>query len=83
MRQAKKTGARHKGGKVLRVTIYPRARTKSIIVEEARLAKVSVSNFVLLGILKEIAARRNVSLDELIPEDELETLKAIAGWRNK
>jgi len=80
---AKKTGAAHKGGKALRVTIYPRQRVKSLIVEEARSLKMSVSNYALLTLLKDIAKTRKMALDELLPAEELEALQGGGGRRPK
>lgn len=82
-KDAKKTGARQKGGQVLRITIYPRARTKALLVEEARSLKKSLSNYVLLTVLADIAKSRKVALDELLPEDELEWLRNGQGRRPK
>jgi hypothetical protein len=81
--KAKKTGQPHKGGKALRVTIYPRQRVKSLIVEEARSLKMSVSNYVLLTVLKDIARSRRLALDDLLPEEELKALEGGGGRRPK
>lgn len=82
-RDAKKTGATHKDGRVLRVTIYPRAKTKALIVDEARSQKKSLSNYVLLTLLTDIAKSRHQALDELLPADELEALRSGIGRRPK
>lgn len=72
--RAKKKGSTIKGGRVISFTVYPQAKMKAIIVEAAREADRSVSNFMLHETLKNIAKDRKTTLDELLPEVEYESV---------
>ena len=81
--KAKKTGKRLKRGKALQVMTYPRARTKSVLVEGARAAHEKLSSFMIKRSLEYIAAKRGCEVNELIPSDEYEALMASGrGKRN-
>jgi hypothetical protein len=68
--QAKTGGTKVKGGQALPVTIYPREKTKALIVAAANKAGQSFSNFVLLTVLGAIASEKNKSLTQLLPNEE-------------
>lgn len=71
---AKKGGAKLKRGAALQLMIYPRAATKSVLVEASRQAKQKLSSFVQLAALRDIARSRHCELADLIPEIELNVL---------
>ena len=72
--QAKRTGTRKEGTRVISYTIYPQARMKALIVETAAEEERPVSNYILLTVLKDVARRKKLALDELLPEGEYEAL---------
>lgn len=74
MRKAKSRGTSIKRGRVISFTIYPRPKTKAILVKAAKTAKRNVSQFVILEALKNIAQDEGKSLSELLPEDEYQAL---------
>lgn len=81
-RSAKKTGSRIKrqrGSKVYKAkvssfSIYLRPKSKALIVEAAAVAKMPVSQFVILETLKIIVADKGKTLEALLPPDEYQAL---------
>jgi hypothetical protein len=66
----KRRGAVIKGTRVISQTIYPRPTTKKVIVDAAKAAGLSVSNFVLKGAVILAAKESKTTPLELLPEDE-------------
>ena len=73
---AKKAGKGLKRGQALQVMTYPRRRTKALVLWAARDAGLSLSSFMLLASLKEVAALQGCNIDELVPADELKRYRA-------
>lgn len=72
--QAKRSGTRMADRRVISYTVYPHPRMKALIVEAAQEEERSVSNYILLTVLKDVAKRKKTTLDELLPEAEYEAL---------
>lgn len=70
--KARTTGKKQKPGAVVRVACYTRAVTKIMLVHASQMANRSLSSFMILASLKEAAAIKGVSIEDLIPSDELE-----------
>jgi len=68
-KRAQKGGTKLKRGVVV---CYPRPITKAMLVHASQMADRSLSSFMILASLKEAAAIKGCSVEELIPSDELE-----------
>jgi hypothetical protein len=68
--KAKPTGA--KRGESLPIVIYPREKTKQLIVKAAEKEGLSVSRFVLLTVVTKIVGR--AKLRKALPPDEYDTV---------
>ena len=71
-RRAKKRGTKLKRGAAVQVVCYPRPITKAMLVHASHMANRSLSSFMILASLKEAAAIKGCSVEDLIPSDELE-----------
>jgi hypothetical protein len=69
--KAKKVGKPLDRGAALQIMTYPRPRSKSVIVEGARLVGLSVSSFMVTTALREAAVQIGRPLRDLVPEDEI------------
>ena len=74
--RAKKLGKKLKRGRALQVMVYPRRKTKGVLVEASRDVERPLSSFILLASLKEAAALRGCDIADLIPPDELQQYSA-------
>jgi hypothetical protein len=70
--RAKKGGTKMERGVAMQLMVYPRQKTKGVLVETSRDVSRSVSSFLILAALKEAAALRGCAVQDLIPADELE-----------
>jgi hypothetical protein len=68
-KKAQKGGTKLKRGVVV---CYPRPITKAMLVHASQMANRSLSSFVILAALKEAAAMKGVSIEDLIPPRELD-----------
>jgi hypothetical protein len=74
--RAKKTGTKLARGAAVQVMCYPRPRTKAVLVEASRRANTSLSSFVVMAALKQVAALEQCQIEDLIPSDELQPYSA-------
>jgi hypothetical protein len=73
-RVAKAGGTKVEGGAAMRIVIYPRPKTKALLVAAAKADHRSVSSYVLHRALLQLAGEASADLDGLIPKDEYEAL---------
>ena len=71
-RRAQTGGKKLKRGAAIQVVCYPRPVTKAMLVDASHMANRSLSSFLILASLKEAAAIKGVSVEDLIPAGELE-----------
>ncbi|MFZ0318398.1 MAG: hypothetical protein WAL56_04655 [Candidatus Sulfotelmatobacter sp.] len=64
--RAKKSGTKLKHGVALQVMVYPRRRTKGVLVDAARDMDLTLSSFLLLAGLKEAAALQGRDVTTLV-----------------
>lgn len=69
--RAKKSGTKLKRGAALQVMVYPRRRTKGVLVDAARDMDLTLSSFLLLAGLKEAAALQGRDVTTLVAPEEL------------
>lgn len=69
-RRAQTGGKKLKRGAAVQVVCYPRPITKAMLVHASRMANRSLSSFMILASLKEAAAIKGCSVEDLIPPDE-------------
>ena len=77
--KAQTSGKKRKPRAVVRVACYPRPITKAMLVHASQMANRSLSSFMILASLKEAAAIKGVSVEDLIPADELEQYERVKG----
>ena len=70
--KARTSGKKLKPGVVVRIVCYPRPITKIMLAHVSRMTGRSLSSFLIMAGLKEAAAVKGVSVEDLIPSDELE-----------
>jgi hypothetical protein len=70
--RAKTGGKKLTRGAAVQVVCYPRPITKAMLVHASHMANRSLSSFMILASLKEAAAIKGCSVEDLIPSDELE-----------
>jgi hypothetical protein len=66
-------------GKALQVMVYIRPKTKDVIAKYANTTGKRMSNLLATALLKEIAQERKCSVEDLIPQNELEELQRVRG----
>jgi len=76
--KARKTGTKLKRGAALQVMVYPRRKTKGVLVDAARDMDLTLSSFLLLAGLKEAAALQGCDMASLVAPDELERYRSSA-----
>lgn len=84
----RKRGALFQDTQVISMTVYPRPRIKSIIVEAAQRSHLSVSNYVLRAAVESIARELKREPKDLLSEDDFNQLFDRAehykqAWRNR
>lgn len=79
--RAKKKGTRLKRGAATQVMVYPRQKTKGVLVEASRDISRPLSSFMILAALKEAAALRGCEIKDLIPAGELEQYRKSRVYR--
>ena len=82
--RARKRGTKLKRGAATQVVVYPRQKTKGVLVQASRDISRPLSSFLILAGLKEAAALRGCEIKNLIPADELEQYRKsrVYGKRN-
>lgn len=70
--RAKKAGTKMRRGAATQVMIYPRPKTKAVLVQASRDVNRPLSSFVLLASLKEAAELQGCDIADLVPAAELE-----------
>ena len=79
--RAKKTGKKLRRGAALQVMVYPRLRTKGVLVAASREVNRSLSAFLIMAGLSAAAARKGCDISDLVPPDELQQYGKIAQFR--
>ena len=79
--RARKRGTKLKRGAATQVMIYPRKKTKAVLVQASRDIRRPRSSFLILAALKEAAALRGCEIKDLIPADELEQYRKSRVYR--
>jgi hypothetical protein len=81
--RARKRGTKIKRGAATQVMIYPRLKTKGVLVAASRDISRPLSSFIILAALKEAAALRGCEIKDLIPADELEMYRKSRVYRKR
>jgi hypothetical protein len=63
----------------VRLVCYPKPVTKIMLVHAAQMANRSLSSFMMLASLKEAAAIKGCSVEDLVPPGELEQYVRVKG----
>jgi hypothetical protein len=79
--RAKKTGTKLKRGAALQVMVYPRPRTKGVLVAASRDVNRPLSSFMIMAGLTAAAALNGCEIADLVPPDELQQYGKIAQPR--
>ena len=79
--RARKRGTKLKRGAATQVMVYPRQKTKGVLVEASRDISRPLSSFMILAALKEAAALRGCEIKDLIPAGELEQYRKSRVYR--
>jgi hypothetical protein len=66
-------------GKATQVMVYPRMKTKDVIVKFANSKGQRMSNFFITAALEKIARETNVAVEDMIPKNEFEELQRARG----
>ncbi len=69
--RAKKNGTKLKRGAALQVMVYPRRKTKGVLVDAAREMDLTLSSFLELAGLKQAAALQGRDMATLVTPEEL------------
>jgi len=69
--RAKKNGTKLKRGAALQVMVYPRRKTKGVLVDAARDMDLTLSSYLLLAGLKQAAALLGRDMTTLVGPEEL------------
>jgi hypothetical protein len=78
-RRAQTGGKKLKRGKAIPVVCYPRPLAKAMLVHAAHMANRSLSSFMILASLKQAAAIKGCTVEDLVPPDELEQYERVKG----
>jgi len=82
--RATKRGTKLRRGAAVQVMVYPRRKTKGLLVEASRDMGLSLSSFMVLAALKEAAALRGCNIADLgIAPDELRRYRRSTRERNR
>ena len=71
-KRAQTRGTKLKRRAAVRLVCYPKTVTRIMLVHASQRVNRSLSSFMILASLKEAAANKGVSVEELIPPDEYE-----------
>jgi hypothetical protein len=76
--RAQKKGTKLKHGAALQVMVYPRRKTKGVLVDAAREMELPLSSFLVLAGLKQAAALQGRDIASLVDPEELQLYRRSA-----
>lgn len=77
--KARSRGTKMERGKATQVMVYPRMKTKDVIVKAANSSGQRMSGFIINAVLEKIARDKNCTIESLIPKNEFEELQRVRG----